>query len=184
MNPVSIQTSLTEIVRSSVQYGDYILKDGTPSTFFVDGRVITSHPSALTAASTQILDKIVEVRADAIAGEDTGATPIIGALLVLAELKNVPLQGAYIRKTQKNHGVSGLLTTSVRAGSRYVLIDDVSSSGDTLIRCAEFLRGLGAEIVLAISILDRQRGADIRLREIGVPLFSLFQINEINQTDS
>ncbi|MWC30579.1 orotate phosphoribosyltransferase [Paenibacillus sp. MMS18-CY102] len=179
MDSILHEAELLDIVRLAVQRGPFTMKDGTPTSFFVNGRVITSNPLALTAVARRMIEHIEEDGAHAVAGEDTGATSIISALLVLAQLERKPLHGVYIRKASKAHGINGLVDTSIQAGKRYVLVDDVSSSGDTLIRCLSLIKEKGAAVELAITVVDRERGAKEKLRRAGVNLISLYQINDL-----
>jgi orotate phosphoribosyltransferase len=85
-----------------------------------------------------------------------------------------------VRKDTKAHGtrkkVEGLLPA--KAGP-VVMVDDVVTSGGSIIQAIEAVREMGHRVVLAISVLDRDGGGEESLAKLGVPYRSLVTIAEL-----
>jgi orotate phosphoribosyltransferase len=86
------------------------------------------------------------------------------------------LKGFLIRKTPKSHGRQQLIEgRELLKGERVVIIDDVATSGSSLITAIEILSKENIEIVKAVSVIDREEGATENLSKLNCPLASLFK---------
>ena len=61
-----------------------------------------------------------------------------------------------------------------------VLIEDVVTSGESLIRAALALAPSGVEVVEAVVVVDREEGGEAALREHGLPLHALFRRSQFS----
>lgn len=157
-----------------------VLSSGRASNYYLDGRLITlSHAGAHLAASI-ILDLLKDKKITAVGGPTLGADPLIGAILGLAAIKKRKLTGFIIRKSAKAHGMQRLIEgPRLRRGSRVVLLDDVATSGGSLVEAKKILHAQGVKAVCAIVIVDRQEGAARKLASVGCPLISIFKKKDI-----
>jgi orotate phosphoribosyltransferase len=67
----------------------------------------------------------------------------------------------------------------VRPGDKVILVDDVASSGQTLADAFDVITDFGCEVIKAITIVDRQEGAETLLAQRGVPWTPLVTIEEL-----
>ena len=66
-------------------------------------------------------------------------------------------------------------------GDRVLVVDDVATSGGSLIQTIGAVRDAGADPVAAMVIVDREQGAKYALEGLGVPLYSLITLDEVKK---
>ena len=86
-----------------------------------------------------------------------------------------PIPGFFVRKTVKDHGTKKLIEgTGDLSGKSVVIVEDVTTTGQSAMQAVSALREAGAKIALVISIVDRQQGAVELYKEAGIAFQSLF----------
>jgi orotate phosphoribosyltransferase len=92
---------------------------------------------------------------------------------VTSQIRGWPLRAFFVRKQAKEHGarklIEGLAPDEILAGKRVVVLEDVTTTGGSALKAIEALRAEGAVVVRAISVVDRQEGADLAFQAAGVP---------------
>ena len=110
-----------------------------------------------------------------------GSDPLITATSVISFEKGQPLNGFIVRKESKGHGtnqyIEGLANFS--SGDRVVLLEDVVTTGGSILTACKRAEDVGLEIVQICSVLDREEGGREKLAEAGYELKSLFNRREL-----
>ncbi len=88
----------------------------------------------------------------------------------------------YPRKEVKQHGTGQAIEGSFEPGQTAVLIEDVITTGGSIVTAAEVLRQAGLEIKDVVVLVDREQGGDLKMKEIGLALQSVLKISEIVST--
>lgn len=160
--------------------GEVILASGRKSSFYIDGKQVTLHPRGAYLAASLLLQLMGEAELDAVGGPSIGADPILGAMAVLCFQSGRDLTFFMVRKEPKTHGRRQLIEGPFPAeGARVALLEDVVTTGGSIIRAAEaVIRECGARVVLALAIVDREEGAREALERLGVPLLTIFRARE------
>lgn len=168
------------IRRDAYSEGVFRLSSGRVSSYYIDCRKVTLSSEGVLLAARLILDAIKGQRIEAIGGPTIGADPIIGAASVLSLLQyKKPLKAFLVRKTAKSHGTQRQIEGPPLAkGARAVVVDDVATSGESLLEAIAALRKSGVKVVQVIVLVDRNEGAKARLRKAGYALRTLFNIDE------
>jgi orotate phosphoribosyltransferase len=87
-----------------------------------------------------------------------------------------------VRKKPKEHGarlaVEGLAKGETLQGKRIVIVEDVTTTGGSALKAAEAVREAGGEIVLVLTMLDREEGATEAFAEAGLEFPSLYKAGE------
>ncbi len=109
-----------------------------------------------------------------LAGTELGAVPLLVALALETDLPYVIL-----RKKARGHGTGRVYEGEIRAGEKVLLVEDVATSGGTIQRAAEVLRGEGAQVERAVCVVDREEGAVESLREMGVRLEAVLRARDL-----
>ena len=155
---------------NAIKFGDFTLTYGRKTNFFVSIKEFSTDPKALGMLAEE-LSKYV--RADMVAGVELGAVP----LLVAVSLKrNVPF--TIVRKKYE-HGTKDLVIGKIKEGQKIDIIEDVVSSGNSILNAARLLRGRGAGISRAICVVDREEGGSELLKNNEIELISLVRRGEI-----
>ncbi|WP_116107746.1 orotate phosphoribosyltransferase [Lewinella sp. IMCC34191] len=143
---------------------------GLRSPIYCDNRVLLSYP----AIRTEVVDALVEVAQtipgiDGIAGVATAGIPH-GALL--ADRMGVPF--VYVRSSAKEHGRRNQIEGRLDPGKRYLVIEDLISTGGSSLKAIEALRQAGAEIAGAVAIFTYQfPAAERAFQNAQVPLVTV-----------
>ena len=157
-----------------------VLSSGKESDFYIDARRVTLSAKGAFLCARLILDLIKGDKVDAVGGPTLGADPLVGAVGVLSYEAGRPLNTFLIRKAPKPHGrqqqVEGPL---LKAGSRVVLIDDVTTTGKSLLKSIDVLHQLSLVVPKAVCLVDRREGAREALEAKGCQLTAVFEISEI-----
>ena len=152
-----------------------VLASGKISDYYIDVRKVSISPAGIYYISHLIFRIIRDEPIDAFGGPTLGADPIVGAVAFLSHKNKKPLKTFLIRKTPKAHGSQKLIEgQTLTAGQKVIVVDDVATSGGSIIRSIEALKEAKVKVVKAITIVDRQEGAVENLAKYNCPLVSLF----------
>jgi len=111
---------------------------------------------------------------EVLAGLEMGGIPIV---TILSQVTGLP--AAFIRKEPKEYGTCRYAEGGSLEGKKFVLIEDVVSSGGAIIDALEKLRYDGMIPTMALCVIDRQTGGKEALAAVGLPLKSLFTFSQV-----
>jgi orotate phosphoribosyltransferase len=119
---------------------------------------------------------------DYIGGLEMGAVPLAGAIAQLSWIKGHPIAAFFVRKKPKEHGarlaVEGLATGESLQGKRIVIVEDVTTTGGSALKAAEAVKEAGGDVVLVLTMVDREEGATAAFAEAGLTFRSLYKAAE------
>lgn len=161
-------------VIQALRFGEFRLKSGVLSPFYVDLRGIIAHPPILQAVALRILDVLRPIRLDRIAGIPYAGLPIATAVALAG---NLPM--LYARKELKDHGTRRAIEGTYAPGEVVVLIDDVITDGASKFEAAAPFLEAGLVVKDFVIFLDREQGGTDRLREKGYALHSALRISDV-----
>jgi len=169
-----------QILKLGYAEGDFVLASGQRSSFYLDARIATHHPRGALLAGRLVFARVRPLRPHAIGGLTIGADPIATAASIASAETDTPIGAFVVRKEAKEHGRGRLIEgTPLEPGMRVVVVDDVGTTGGSLVKAVEAVRSAGAEVVLALVLVDRGQGARERLESMGVPYDALYRIEEL-----
>jgi len=180
MSSQSLKKQLFSLIKDNAFFKEKItLSSGKQSDYYIDARLITLTSEGAYLVASTILDMVKNDNYDAIGGPTIGADPIVGAIAALGFIYKKPIQTFIVRKKAKEHGKRRLIEgPELKPGSKVILIDDVATTGGSLVDAVNALRQEKVEVIKAIVIVDRQEGAEESLAEINCPLESIFKAEE------
>ena len=138
----------------AVKTGEFLLSSGKKSNFYVDCRKVTLHPQGAKLIGKIILDKIKNLRVDAIGGLTLGADPVTSAVVTLSDIP-----GFIVRKKAKEHGTQQKIEGLIESGWRVVIVEDVATTGASALQAIEAAEAAGAKVIKVIAVVDREEGA-------------------------
>lgn len=169
----------TILKERSIMKGEFTLVSGKKSNYYINGKMTSLHSRGLYLAAKLLLDLIEGKEYDTFAGPVIGADPIIGALLTLSAERGMEKEGLLIRKESKKHGTQNLVEGNLTPGHRVILLEDVSTTGGSLLKAADAIQDGGGTVVGIYTLVDREEGAVERIAEAGFTFESLFKVSEL-----
>jgi len=169
--------SLSLVRSKALKTGDYILSSGKKSPYYVDLRQSISDPIAMdwiaNALARIVANEIGRDKVDKIMGVPTAGVPF--ATLVSQKLA-IPM--LYYRKERKEHGVRKKIEGDMERNDRIVMIDDLITTGQSVIEAAVAAREQGGIVTELVVLLDREQKGKEFLRSQNIEPHVLFNISE------
>jgi len=163
-----------------IKFGDFTLASGKKSSYYVDLRLVPSYPHQFRTMIKYLQNNIAESIGldsfDSLVSVPTGGL-VIASALAIETVK--PL--IYVRSKPKDYGTSKSVEGQIHEGMKVVMIDDVATTGGSVVNAIKSLKEANITIEDAYVIVNRMEGADEALKELGVKLHSITNIIQITQ---
>ncbi len=168
------------LLEKSYFEGRFKLSSGKISNYYFDCRQTALHPEGLFLLGNLFL-KLLKPEVEAVGGVTLGADPLVSAICVLSFIQKRPIPAFIIRKTPKGHGTNNFIEgfLNLKEGFKVAIIDDVVTTGASLLRACEIAKGSGLDVVQVICVLDREEGGREELAKKGYELTSIFTRSEL-----
>lgn len=162
----------------AVRFGEFTLTSGRKSDYYVSIKHASTKPEILWQIALGIRDVINThyMGAEKIAGMELGAVPIAAAVALATGMPYV-----MVRKGKRTHGTGGQIEGDWKEGERAVVVEDVSTTGGSILRTIDILKGAGMVVVGAVVVVDRCEGATEALRGVGYKLFALTNAKRLKE---
>lgn len=157
-----------------IKFGRFTLKSGIESPFYVDLRPLASEPKILKKLANYLLDMLPLDNFDVICGVPYAALPMATAMSLESY---IPL--IIKRKEAKTYGTKKLLEGIYKKGDNCLLVEDVITSGKSLIETIDEVENEGLNVSDIIVVLDREQGGKEKLEAKGYNVHTLFSISEV-----
>ena len=138
----------------SVKTGDFVLKSGKRSCWFIDSKQTVCRPEAMIWVAESLLE-IIPSEATAIGGLTMGADPVAFITAGVAATRGKGLRSFSVRKEAKDHGAGGRIAGALEPGDKVVITEDTVTRGTSLLEAAHAVQEFGAEVILLTAIVDR-----------------------------
>ena len=149
--------------------GEITLSTGAKSNFYFDCKPVTLSADGSYLVGTAFLDALDKLpgRPEAVGGLTHGADPIVSAMVVLSHVRKRPIQGFYVRKEAKRHGTKRRIENPPESGAKVVIVDDVVTTGGSLLQAVQEAREAGCEVVGAMALVDRgEQDGEANIRRV------------------
>jgi len=163
-----------------IKFGDFTLASGKKSSYYVDLRLVPSYPIEFRKMVKYLENKIVQDvgldNFESIVSVPTGGL-VIASALAIETVK--PL--IYVRSKPKDYGTSKSVEGKIHDGMKVVMIDDVATTGGSVVNAIKSLKEVNISVKDAYVIVNRMEGADEALLELGVKMHSILNILQITE---
>ena len=163
----------------SILKGDFTLSSGKKSDYYIDARICTLSSKPLALISRIFFDLIKKSESTHVGGPTIGADPIVGGILVCAAEENYNLKGFLVRSTDKDHGTKKIIEGPIIENSSITLVEDVVSTGGSLIKAIERLENQGLKVNNILAIVDREMNAKSIFLKKNISYDPLFTVSEL-----
>jgi orotate phosphoribosyltransferase len=158
-----------DLVAAAVLRGDFLLRSGARSSYYIDKYLFTTQPDLLRRIARELAGRLPE-GVQRVAGPVLGAVPLVTALALTCGLPMLIVRA----DKPKEYGTAKQIEGVLQAGERVVLVEDVVTTGGAALAAVQVLRDAGAEVLAALSVVDREEGGSAAFAAAGVPYEALF----------
>ncbi len=163
------------------------LASGLVSPYYVDCRALMAQPGARSLVAELAWQKLRELQIDCIGGLEIGAISIATSISDHG-YRSIPKREwrtFVVRKQAKDHGLGKMIEGAVQSGDRALIVDDVLTSGGSLLKAISVARDAGLIVHHALVIVDRkEQDGRARVEQQGVSLMSLVSIDDLTRTSA
>lgn len=157
----------------AVQFGEFTLKSGQVTSIYINLRKIISYPQILRDVAAAMWEKVSDSKFDLVCGVPYTALPIATCMSLNHDIPMVMR-----RKEKKDYGTKQLIEGVFTAGQQCLIIEDVITSGASIIETANDLNDAGLVIKEVTVLIDREQGGRANL-EKHFKVHSILTISEI-----
>ena len=166
------------VLDHSVRRGEFTLKSGVRSDWFVDAKQTACRPDGILLVAEAALEVIPD-DATAIGGLTVGADPVAYGVAAVAATRGRELRSFTVRKEAKDHGIVGRVAGALQPGDRVVITEDTVTRGTSLFEAVDVVRAFGAEPVLITVIVDRGGTCAALAAEAGISYAPLLTATDL-----
>ena len=157
----------------AIKFGKFILTSGKESSYYIDIKAASTRPRILRRIAEEMARHVDGTR---IAGMELGAVPIAAAVALQTDL---PF--CILRKKPREHGTGSQIEGEVKPGETVTVVEDVATTGGSIVQSVKLLRAAGAVVKRAIVVVDREEGAGEALKAENVELVALVKRSRLMQ---
>lgn len=167
MTDADADTALIAALRDAdaVQFGEFELSHGGTSNYYVDKYLFETDPHCLRLVAEAFAQRVGDVK---LAGVALGAVPLVAATSTVNGNDYV-----IVRKQAKEYGTGNRIEGRLTTGEEFVVLEDITTTGQSAIDAVEALREAGATVDRVLVVVDREEGARELLADHGVELDAL-----------
>lgn len=156
--------------------GDFVLRSGRRSRFYLDKYRFATEPDLLEALGARIAKTVADVEPAAVrlAAPELGAVPLAAAASLASRLPFLIVRGE-----RKSHGTANRIEGTFTPGECVCLVEDVVTTGGAAVETVQALREAGLVCSSAICVVDREEGAADALARAAVRLWPVFRASDL-----
>jgi orotate phosphoribosyltransferase len=159
----------------SLRVGDFKLSSGRRSPYLFQLRQTTMLPEGAALLGEVILEYMYQHSIECIGGPELGAVPLVSSVAVISHIRALPIDAFFVRKAQKEHGALERIEGHLRDGAEVLMIDDVATTGGSILRAVGGIQGHGCCVRRALAVVDREEGAAENLAAHDIQLAAIFK---------
>ena len=171
------QQLIERISSTALLRGDFTLRSGRKSSYYLDKYLFETQPDIL-AALGKLFVQHADDSVDRFAGAELGGIPLVAAAAMAANLPMV-----LIRNQKKDYGTEKRLEGVLNAGDQVMIVEDIATSGGQVLEAAAVICEAGATVNKIVAVIDRQEGAREKITSAGYVFESLFTKTDLGIGD-
>jgi orotate phosphoribosyltransferase len=167
------RTGLLQVFKErAVSFGRFTLASGRESSYYINSKKAIFNSQVIHYLGEVLYDLTKDLGVEAAGGPEVGAIPMAAAMAYRYAGAGQHLEGFFVRKQPKGHGSQERVEGVLRPGMRVAVLDDVLTTGGSVMGAITEVEKAGAQIAAVLCIVDRQEGA----RELIAPRYHYLPI--------
>ena len=171
------QELIKRIKETAYLEGDFILRSGKRSKYYLDKYLFETHPDILKALGKEFA-KYVTDDVTLIAGAELG-----GVALAAATAMETGKNWIIVRNSKKAYGTGKMIEGVLKKGDIVLLVEDVATTGGQVLEAARVITEAGAVVKKIVCTIDRKQGAEENIANAGYKFESIFTKNDLGIKD-
>lgn len=155
------------LLAHAVRSGDFVLKSGSRSSWFIDAKQTTCRPDGMLLVAEAALE-VMPDDATAIGGLTMGADAVAFSVAAVAATRGRMLRSFSVRAEAKDHGAGGRVAGVIEVSDRVVITEDTVTRGVSMLEAAEVVRAHGGVPVMLLPVVDRGGAAAGLAKDAGL----------------
>ncbi|HMP17230.1 MAG TPA: orotate phosphoribosyltransferase [Gemmatales bacterium] len=177
---MSSRQILLELIRKrAIIHQEVTLASGQKSSYYIDARSLFLHGPSATLLGEAFYELTKDLPMDAIGGPAVGALPLTVATTMHYHRMGREMEGFFIRKEAKTHGLQKTVEGVLPAGGQVVVVEDVFTTGGSVMTAIDAVHADGARVLAVVGIVDRLQGARERFEKLDILFRTICTIEEL-----
>ncbi|NLW83816.1 MAG: orotate phosphoribosyltransferase [Phycisphaerae bacterium] len=172
------QTLVKRVKETSYLEGDFVLRSGKRSKYYMDKYLFETQPDVLRALG-QAFSEHLAPDVTLIAGAELGGVALAAATAMQADKPWI-----IIRNSKKDYGTSKMVEGKLAAGDVVMLVEDIATTGGQVLEAAKIITAAGATVRKIVAVIDRKQGARENIEQAGFTFDSLMTKEDLGIVDS
>ncbi len=164
---------LKRIKETAYLEGDFTLRSGKKSKYYLDKYLFETCPDILKALAVEFA-KFVTDDVTLIAGAELGGVAL-AAVTAMEKNRNWII----VRNSKKGYGTSKMVEGVLKAGDVVLLVEDIATTGGQVIEAAKIITAAGATVKNIVCVIDRKQGAEENIAAAGYDFDSIMTKDDL-----
>lgn len=171
------QELIKRIRETAYLEGDFILRSGKRSKYYLDKYLFETCPDILKALGKEFA-KYVTSDVTLIAGAELG-----GVALAAATALETGKKWIILRNSKKGYGTGKLIEGNLNKSDVVLLVEDIATTGGQVLEAAKVITETGAKIKKIVAVIDRRQGAEENITNAGYKFESILTKDDLGIKD-
>ncbi|HOQ05754.1 MAG TPA: orotate phosphoribosyltransferase [Anaerohalosphaeraceae bacterium] len=157
--------------------GDFVLRSGKRSKYYLDKYLFETQPDILRALGKEFC-RHLSPEVTRIAGAELG-----GVALAAAAAMECGRPWVIIRNSKKDYGTGKMIEGRLEPGDVVLLVEDIATTGGQVLEAAKIITEAGARVDRIVCVIDRKQGARENIEKAGYRFESILTKEDLGITD-
>lgn len=166
-------TVARRIAEVSLLHGDFTLRSGRKSKYYLDKYLFSTQPDILAELGRMFAARLPD-GVTRLAGAELGGIPLVTSASLASGLPCL-----FIRNRKKDYGTAKRLEGMLEPTDRVVIVEDVCTTGGQVLEAAGTIEDAGASVAMILGTIDRQEGAREKIESAGYAFDALFTKSDL-----